>query len=317
MKMRAVLRYRRLPYLFLTNTGGEGPIAEVRPRVIPVLRFPDGSLHVDSTPMIEELEARHPGQRSIVPADPVHAFLAFLLEDFADEWVTKMMFHYRWYYEIDQLTFAREGAFDRTLGRRRIEEELVPAFRARQVGRMPLVGCTEENRPLIEGTFEELCTVLDRHVTEQRFLFGSRPSRADFALYGQLSQLASDPTPSGRMREIAPYTFRWVRQVDDLCGVEGEWLPGDAPLPEAVSEILRMAGEVYLPFLQANARALEAGQERFELAIRGRRYAQASFKYQGKCLAELRRRFGALEGAERAGVEAVLKETGGLEILAP
>jgi glutathione S-transferase len=317
LKLRAVLRYRRIPFVFVPAVGGQGPIAHVRPPLIPVLRYPDGSWHVDSTPIIDDLEARHPDGRSVVPRDPVHAFLAFLLEDFADEWVTKAMFHYRWYHEADQQSFAREGAFDAlgAAGREPLEQAAA-AFRRRQIRRMPLVGCTDENRPLIEESFAELVRILDAHVTSELFLFGSRPSRADFALFGQLSQLASDPTPSELMREIGPYAFRWVHQVDDLCGLEGEWRDGAAPLPDAVLALLRACGEVYLPFLRANAAAFERGAGTLSLRIRGRPWSQATFKYQVECLAELRRRFAALDGRARARASAVLAETGGLEALA-
>ena len=177
------------------------------------------------------------------------------------------------------------------------------------------MGCTEQNRPLIEGTFQELIQVLDDHVTEQPYLFGGRPSRADFGLYGQLTQLVNDPTPSERMREIAPYTWRWVHQLDDRGGLEGEWMGADEPLPEGVLALLRMCGEVYFPFLVANAAAFENGEKRFAFEARGCEYSQGTFKYQVKCLAELRRRFASLDGRTRARAEQILEQTGGAEAL--
>jgi glutathione S-transferase len=317
MKMRAVLRYRRLPYVFHISGPGDPDIAHVKPPVIPVIRFPDGSWHVDSTPMIDELEQLH-GERSVVPEDAAHAFLAFLLEDFADEWATKWMFHYRWFYEPDQKAFSRWGAFDRLgpVGAAQVEN-VAATFTERQVGRMALVGCTPENRPLIEGTFVEAAEALNGMVSaESPYLFGSRPSRADFGLYGQFSQLTSDPTPDALLRERAPYTYRWVQQLDDACGVEGSWLAPEAPLPQGTLGLLRMCGEVYLPFLVANAAAFERGDDSFVVELHGRSYAQAPFKYQFKCLAELRRRFVALEEGVRRKVEGVLADTLAPRILA-
>ena len=104
MKMRAIFRYRRLPHLWvLRTTEVRKEIAHVRPKLMPTVQYPDdGGYHVDSTFIALDLEERHPGARSILPDDPADRFLCFLLEDMADEWLTKAMFHYRWDKERDQ-----------------------------------------------------------------------------------------------------------------------------------------------------------------------------------------------------------------------
>jgi glutathione S-transferase len=316
MKMRAILRYRRLPHVWIAPAIGKPEIAHVRPPVIPVIQFPDGEYHVDSTPMIDALERTHPGARSVVPADPGLAFLAYLLEDFADEWVTKMMFHYRWFRERDQEACSRFLAFD-TLGVAAPDaiERAASTFRNRQIGRMPLVGCTAQNQPLIEGTFLEVLDIFESHLRQQRYLFGSRPSRADFAFFGQLSQLAVDPTPAALMQQRAPFTHRWVTQMDDVSGEEGEWMGREAGRSPAVTALLRLTGEVYLPFLVANAAAFDGGAETFSLEVREHRFEQGTFKYQVKCLAELRRHFLTLAAGPRAEIEPVLRDAGCLEVL--
>ena len=143
-KMRGILHYRRLPFDWVQITPAiRAQIKHSGPPVIPILQLPeDDSLHVDSTPLAFMLEERHQ-ERSIIPDDPTLAFLACLIEDMADEWVTKMMFHYRWDLEVDQLYSARQIISDNTPGLR--GEDLAraaEAIRQRQVGRMPLVGCT-------------------------------------------------------------------------------------------------------------------------------------------------------------------------------
>lgn len=318
MKMRAILRYRRLPHLWIqVNESHAEERAAVRPAVIPVIQYPDGTYHNDSTPMIHELEARHPGQRSIVPPDAGDAFLAYLLEDMADEWATKIMFHYRWHRPRDQKQMSEWLAYDRSLGGG-LEETLRFAefFRTRQTGRMAMVGCTPENAPIIEATAARLAGMFEAHVVNRPyFFFGSRPSLAEFSWYGQFSQLIVDPTANDTLREIAPFTVRWIMHMDDLSGIEGEWRQADAPLPAIVGQLLAFAGEVYLPFLEANVAALAAGEETFTLDIGGRPYAQGSFKYQARCLESLRRAYAELPAAAKARVDPMLAEAGVLEAL--
>ena len=306
MKMRAVLRYRRIPFVWQSGTETAGALKQVRAPVIPVLEFPDGTYANDSTPLIYELEKRH-AQRSVVPEEPALGFVAHLLEDFSDEWMTKAMFGYRWLEEVDQVQMSRWLTFDRHQGggveRSQAEAE---AFRARQMGRMAIVGCTRENFPLIEATTRAVLATLEAHVTDSFFLFGTRPSLAEFGLYGQLSQLAVDPSPQAMMRADYPYTYRWLAHLDDLSGITGEWAPEPSP---AALELLRISGEVYAPFLIANARAVEAGVSSFEFAAMGHGFAQGPFKYQVKCLADLRQRYSALDDENRQLADKWIGET--------
>ena len=65
------------------------------------------------------------------------------------------------------------------------------------------------------------CGCSTRISSTSRFVFGERPAAADFALYGQLTQLAGfDPTPRAIALETAPRVVAWVDTVEDLSGLE-------------------------------------------------------------------------------------------------
>ncbi len=312
MKMRAVFRYRRIPHIWRqAQMGDEAIFRNVKAPVIPIIQYPDGTWHNDSTPMIFELERLH-NERPIVPPDAGDAFLAYLLEDFADEWGTKAMFHYRWYRERDQKTMSEWLSFDRLRGQG-LDTILRAAkmFRERQVGRMALVGCTPENAPVIEESANRVMAILEDQVPAKPYFFGTRPSLAEFSWFGQLSQLAVDPTPNDLMRARFPFTWRWLLNIDDASGVEGEW--GSAN--PAVPALLKLAGEYYFPFLLANAEAVARGAETFSVDLPGGRYSQGTFKYQAKCLAELRAAYVRLDAAARDAVDPVLAAAGCLEAL--
>lgn len=231
VKMRAILRYRRLPFIWkAVGWPRDVAVAAGLPPVIPALTFPDGTVMNDSTPLAHALERAHPGRRSIVPDDPAHGYLSDLLEDFGDEWVTKIMFHYRWFYAPDR-EFAQVWVISSRDPQMPEAErrEAMQAFNDRQVGRMAMVGCTDANRPVIEDSYRFILDTLDPHVRKMEYLFGSRPSLADFGLFGQLQILSVDPTPMMEMRERAPDVYCWLLRLDDASGVEGEWLAADAP----------------------------------------------------------------------------------------
>jgi glutathione S-transferase len=316
MKMRAVLRARRITHIWSHGrVAQETASSKVRAPVIPVLEYPDGTFANDTTPLIYDLEERHT-DRSIIPADPGMAFLAHLLEDFADEWLTKAMFGYRWLEEVDQLQMSQWLAFDAFKGGgAEMTQTFAAGFRERQVGRMALVGCTRENFALIEASTKRVLSALEAHVVNEHFLFGTRPSIAEFGIYGQLSQLGVDPTAQDMMRAEFPSTFRWLLHIDDASGIEGDWDAAGAPARPVVQAILAEVGRVYVPFLLANATAAKAGEKTFRFEVDGLPYEQGTFRYQLKCLADLRARYAALPDNVRAQIDPVLGATGCREFL--
>ena len=289
-KMRAILHYRRLPFDWVQITPAvRSQIKHDGPPIIPILRLPeDQSLHVDSTPLAFQLEERH-SERSIIPDDPAMAFLSNLIEDLGDEWVTKMMFHYRWDLEIDQMYSSRQIISDNSPGLRGDDlKQAAEAIRQRQVERMPLVGCTRQNKPIIERSFHELLGILDSFATRDEFIFGTRPSLADFGLFGQLKTLASDHTSMLIMRNTVPSVYDWVRRLEDSSGIEGEW-HDFADMRPAVTELLKFSARYYLPFLEANANAHAEGADTLTVELAGRIFQQPTFKYQVKCYDRLRK----------------------------
>ncbi len=112
--------------------------------------------------------------------------LVYLVEDMAGEWVTKMMFHYRWDLEIDQRYSSRQIISDNSPALRGSDlQQAAENIRERQVGRMPLVGCSKQNKPVIESSFHGLLAILDTFATRDEFLFGTRPSLVDFDLLSE------------------------------------------------------------------------------------------------------------------------------------
>ena len=312
MKMRAIMRYRRLPFIWLQRfMVDEKETAHVVPQMIPYLHFPDeGVVRNDSTPLIYRLEKRHK-ERSIVPPDPADAFLAHLIEDMADEWGTKIMYHYRWFYESDQVYYGpylargRFGPLSREQATRRGE-----VLRNRQVSRNPMVGCTPANQPIIEKSYRLVLDILERQIEHSYYLFGTRPSLADFGWYGQLQPTEHAPIAGAVMREHAPAVWQWVQFLDDTSGVEGEWRDPQGPLSIGAKELLDLAGALYLPLLAANARGVLDGLDKVEIDALGERYVQTPFKYQHKCWNWLLDELAEVQGEPRRRLQRILEEAG-------
>jgi glutathione S-transferase len=316
-KMVALLRYRRIPYrLILGGHGAHRGLPAAKVELLPTVYFEGrgGELEamVDSTPILRRLEDEW-SDRHVVPADPVVAFVDELLEDFADEWLTKAMFHYRWRYAAD---IDKAGEVLPRWSDTAAAEETMRARKRficdRQIGRLYVVGSNDTTAPIIEASYVRTLGLLREHLEEHHFLLGERPGSADFATYGQLTQLVGfDPTPAAVALAEAPRVVAWVNVVEDLSGLEVEddgWLGRDELV--ALRPLLAEVGRGYAPVMLANAAALQSGRDAVDATVDGAPWRQQPFPYQARCLQWLRAAYARLDAEDRVDVDALLRGTG-------
>jgi glutathione S-transferase len=315
VKVRSYFRYKRIPHEWVVRHMGN--MAEFQKHaklpLIPLVVMPDGSAMQDSTPIIEALEARFP-EPSIHPPDPALAFLSALVEEYADEWVNKPMFHYRWWYEPDQDSAAdRIARWNLPGAPEEAVAKLGAALKERMVPRLAFVGSNETTKPVIEASFERLVALLEVHLARREFLFGGRPAFADFGLWGQIYNLSTDPTPGALLRARAPRVMAWIERMLEPRG-DGRFEELDA-LAATLEPLLReeVAG-IFLPWSTANAIALAAGESEFTTDLGGRPFAQQTQKYHARSLAALKERYRRV--ADRTRLDPVLACTGCLPWLA-
>jgi glutathione S-transferase len=314
-KMLAVLRYRRIPYRFLPPSGPAlAGLPQPKVGLLPTFYLPDaeGTLRAvtDSTPIIRRLERDHAG-RGLIPADPALAFLDELIEDYADEWLTKAMFHYRWAYAPD---IAKAAAILPCWRGFTVPDAELAArgkmVAERQIGRLRYVGSNEITGPVIEASYRRFLQAFEAHLTRLPYLLGTRPAACDFAVYGQLTQLAEfDPTPAALTLQVAPRVTAWVGMMEDQSGVEpaaDAWVSPLA-LPSTLLALLAEIGRVYPPVMLANAAAVVAGASEVTATVDGQAWTQQPFPYQAKCLGWLRESHAALPPTARASLDPVLK----------
>ena len=183
-KILAAFRYRHIPYIVyngnivkkITKLGIDLP----KPVLLPTILLPNdnGALvaTTDSTPIIRRLENDF-SERKIIPDDPALAFINYLLEDFGDEWVTKYMFHYRWYFKEDAdvagailpLVDIAVNTPNETLAQ---YKEIVSK---RQIDRLWVVGSNDETADFIDASYKRFLNLMEEHLLNSPFYWVQSP----------------------------------------------------------------------------------------------------------------------------------------------
>lgn len=291
-KMRSYLSYKAFAFDWVPRTQEtEDELKRVsRFATLPVLVAPSGFAVHDTTPLIEALEADSP-EPSATPADPALAFLASVLEEYADVWLAKAVFHYRWGRRRDQ-KIAAQRAFDEYYTQSPPEDRKASEERAIETmtAQLRLMQVDGELGDAVEKSFKKFVKLLDDHLRRHLFIFGERPSIADFAIAGQLIQMLKDPTPAKIIDKDGQFLIRWCEfmsaptasgpfaSLEDLRETLGPLFADDLSV-------------FFLPWAAENLESSLAGAETFTVAIGKEVISLSPLRSAARSFRELRRKF--------------------------
>lgn len=291
-KMRSYLTYKGVPFDWTPRTQEtEDELRRVsRFATLPVLVTASGFAVHDTTPLIEALEADSP-EPSATPADPVTSFLACVLEEYADVWLAKAAYHYRWTRKKDQRLAAQRTIEDYYVTSppedKKAAEDLAIETMTGQLKTMQLEG---DLGGAVEKSFKKFIKLLDDHLRKHLFIFGERPSIADFAIAGQLIQMLKDPTPAKIIEKDGEFVAKWCEfmtaptasgpfaAIDDLK---------DTLAPLFADDL----AQFFLPWAAENLENSLSGNETFTVALGKDTLTLSPLRSAARSFRELRRKF--------------------------
>lgn len=325
-KVRAYLDWKRVPYdevLSSADVYRDMIVPKVGFPVIPVVVSDAGEVLQDSTDIIEKLEQRLGGP-SIVPTGGAQRLAAALLELYGDEWLVIPAMHYRWHHnrEWAMRSFGELNAPHATPD----EQMAIGTKRAGPFAQAAILlgASTPQMQSAVERSYEALLAELDAHFQSMPYVLGTRPSMADFGLYGPLyAHQYRDPTSGELMRRLAPNVVRWVQRLESQqAPLEGDFVPGDQ-VPSTLAPVFRRQMCEQMPVLVDSAQRLREwledhpgepipraiGKHAFDLeAVTGERIIRP---YSLWMLQRARDAYLSLEGNERRNADAWLDSVGG------
>ncbi|MEO0550777.1 MAG: glutathione S-transferase family protein [Pseudomonadota bacterium] len=311
MKVESFLKFKGIPYDWVSRTmKSEKEFQEnAQVQLIPLLFFPNGETMQDSTPILERLNKEYP-EPGMHPPDPALWFLSCLFEEFGDEWCNKLMFFQRWFYDADAKATGERLARERLKGQwyaGLVSPIVARLLVRRMVPRLVYSGGNETNIPQLKQSFVDLSGMLDLHFADRKYLFGGRPCFGDFGLWCNYYQAWTDPTANAYLEENTPSLVAYIKRMLSPS-VEGKFESLVSLLPTIRPILKQEMATRFLPWMEANQNAWQAGQKETALTMNGSLFQQKTFKYQALTLEELQRKFSTV--SDNQTLVSVLKETG-------
>ena len=172
---------------------------------------------------------------------------------------------------------------------------------------MKAMGLEGEIGGVVEKSFKRFIKLLDDHLRKHLFIFGGRPSIADFAIAGQLIQMMKDPTPAKIIEKDGEFVAKWCEFLQD---------PKPSGPFEALDDLKETLAPIFaeelacafLPWAAENLENSLAGHETFEVTLGKETFQLAPLRSAARSFRELRRKF--VTGQTIETLKAFTDETG-------
>ena len=251
-KARAYLHWKGVEFTEIAPTPdvmNSEIIANIGWPVIPVLKTPEGDYVQDTADIITHFEGE-PSNTPAIPDAPLQKFVTYLLQLYADEWLTLPAMHYRWN-KNEEWIFGEFGKNALPDGAPEAQFEAGKAIGKRFKSFVPMLGITPETAPGVEKAYELFLTAFSAHLEKLPYLLGTRASYADFAFIGPLyAHQYRDKLTGQHMKTTAPRVAEYVERVIAGEGQRGDLLPLD-DVPATLLPMMKTALSEHLPVLIA------------------------------------------------------------------
>ncbi len=308
-KVRSFLDYKNINYDWVQKSSGTEEEFERHAKLasLPLIIDPKGKTSQESTQILLNLDKSHK-EPTAQPEDKACQALCLVLEDYSDEWLIKGLFQSRWMRRRNS-----DGAAIRLLEQILSGQSPARKTEARRsvITHMQThvaeIGVTDVNASVITGSFERFIALLNTHLEKHAYIFGGRPSLADFAIAGQFQQVMQEGGTHDWLEKTAPALSVWAKAM--LSPKADAPFADLSELSETLLPIFRdEIAKTYLPWAEANSESLSKRRKEVTLELDGLPYQQKVQRHAAKSYRALKK---TLEGYRSSkALQDFLKETG-------
>ncbi|XOV83009.1 MAG: glutathione S-transferase N-terminal domain-containing protein [bacterium] len=301
-KLEAAMQFYNADFKLEAKTSDNAEVIEQRSGThqVPVLLTPENWMISDTTPLLDLLDSRFP-QRAMFPAGEM-GVLVHVLEEHFDEWIARVMVHYRWHYP-DSAKFAAERMAN---GNPEVAKRMLDwgprACRATGTD-------STQQRQAAEAEYLRIIDAAESQLKHTAFLLGDRPTALDCIVLGGLrAHTNMDPDPKKVMAQF-PTVVDWAENRAAQWDGTGDLAPFDKPTDFAKHVLAEMAS-TYAPYILANRDAQRVGAKAFHVDIYDEDVSYLSRPYPEAARNMVVERISRLDTPEQSRVQTLLRNTG-------